>query len=151
MKKLLLTTVATFAATLFAYTQNLTPSKAISFIKQPYAQVKASLVNEGYSFIKKDADYYVFEKQGFELTVALKQNYVNIISVDEAAFHFKTLYSSVSKLGFKFTKSTNGTTYNSPGSMLRFDKEQSLSCYFVTPINVRSTGVMSVVYGNYTK
>lgn len=151
MKKLILTTVVSFTTTLFAFAQNLAPAKAISFIKQPYSKVKASLIKEGYSFVEKDDEFYIFNKNGFELTIALKQNSVSVISSREAAFQYKQLYAELSKLGFVFIKSSSGETYNAPGSILRFDKERLLSCYVITPANVKSNGFMIVNYGTYSK
>lgn len=151
MKKLFLTSVVSLTTTLFAFAQNLAPAKAISFIKQPYSKVKASLIKEGYSFVEKDEDWYTFKKGKYELTAILKQNSVTGLSVQEALIDLPSITNSLQKLGFSLTKSSNGTSQITPMSVLSYEKERLYMCSIVAAVNVNSSHIISLNYGLYSK
>ncbi|WP_233559727.1 hypothetical protein [Taibaiella sp. KBW10] len=92
-------------------------------------QVKASLIKEGYSFIEKDDEFYVFAKGRYQLSVGLKQNAVSILSVQEPILNQSKVTDGLNKLGFKLTKTSNGSNQITPASMFRYEKAMSIPAF----------------------
>lgn len=151
MKKLILTSVVSFATTLFAFAQNIAPAKAISFIKQPYSKAKASLIKEGYKFVEKDDEFYIFKRGKYKLTIGLKQNTVSALSVEESLIDLPGITNNLGKLGFILTKSSNGTSQLTPMSILSYEKECLYICSIAAAMNVNSSRIISLTYGLYSK
>lgn len=152
MNKTIIITVALLAITLNAFAQNLTPSKALSFIKQPYSKVKSSLIQEGYSFVEKDDEFFVFQKNGYKLTVGLEQDAVSIISAEENANDYAKFVSYLKFSKFVFSEKNQFPAPPQqlrPMLIMRFDKAPKYTCMIVTPYNYEQSKMLSINYSTY--
>ncbi|MBX9449812.1 MAG: hypothetical protein KL787_08875 [Taibaiella sp.] len=155
MNKTIIVTIAFMAIALNAFTQNLAPSKALSLLKQPYSKVKSSLIQEGYSFVEKDDEFFIFQKGRYEVTVGLKQNVVSIISAQENVADYKKIVNAFKESGLSFTQSSDRSTsipdQIKPTLMLRFDKKPVFTCSIVSAFNVQQTKMITINYSIYSK
>lgn len=150
--------------TLFA-TPEFTLDEVIFYLEKPYQQVKALINKKGYTFSKKEDNWYTFSKfkngNKYSLTLEVENGNVIIVRVEELYSDYPMVLQNIKNQGFDFTQGSQiipSEEFDEPPSkamtfsMMRFDKQTKYTCFLICPYNLyNGTNLFSVSCSYYSK